>query len=72
MTAVRLSMRSAQSTLKSAETIQVNSVTRSSWWPKPTCANAIQDSTAAMNKNEVVMISAAREPSAAGSKGPWP
>ena len=58
-------MRSAQSTLRSAEMIQVNSRTCSSWWPKPTCQNAIQDSTQEIISSDVVMISAAREPAAA-------
>ena len=43
---------------------------RSSWWPKPTRQNAIQDSTAAITSSDVVMSSAAREPAAGGSTGP--
>ena len=71
ITAVSASIRSAQSTLRSAEIIQVNSVTRSLVWPKPTFQNTIQDSTQEIIRNDVVMISAAREPAAAGSAGAW-
>ena len=49
--------------------IQVNSRTRSSWWPKPTRKNAIQDSTPEIISSDVVMISTAREPAAGGSAG---
>jgi hypothetical protein len=71
MTAVSASIRSAQSTLRSAEIIQVNSVMRSLVWPKPIFQKAIQESTAAIISSDVVMISAAREPAAAGSAGAW-
>src|ERR1041384_7560467 len=59
-------MRSAQSTLRSAEMIQLNRLMRSSVWPKPTFQNAIQASTAAIIRNEVVISSAARGAPGAG------
>ena len=43
ITAVSVSMRSAQSTLRSPDCIQVNSTMRSSRWPKPTRTKAIHD-----------------------------
>ena len=63
ITAVSVSMRSAQSTLRSPDAIQVISTMRSSIWPKPTRTNAIQDRIAMdTNRNSVVTSSDGRGP----------
>ena len=68
MTAVSVSTLSAQSTASVPEEIQLNTGTRStSPLPKPTVKKATQESSAATIRKPEVMISAAREPSAAGS-----
>ena len=68
MTAVSVSTLSAQSMASVPDEIQVNTGTRStSLLPKPTVKNDTQESSAATIRKPEVMISAAREPSAAGS-----
>ena len=62
MTAVSVSMRSAQDTSSSPEVTQRSTGMRSVSPPKPTCHSAIQESTAAMPTNEVVRISQGRGP----------
>ena len=74
MTTVSVSMRSAQSTLRSPDVIQEKIAPWLSWWPNPTSAKANQDSTIEANRNTVVTSSAAREPAACGcgmSGSPW-
>ena len=68
ITAVSVSTRSAQSTLRSPAVNQLISVTWTSC-PKPTLTKAIQDRIIEMNRSDVVISSAAREPAAAGSAG---
>ena len=68
MTTVSVSIRSAQSTASVPDEIQLNTGTRSaSPSPKPTAKKATQDSSAATIRKPEVTISAARDPSAAGS-----
>jgi hypothetical protein len=66
ITAVSVSMRSAQSTFRSPESIQGNSAARVSWWANPTSAKANHDSSMEANRNTVVTSSAEREPAAGG------
>ena len=68
MTAVSVSTRSAQSTLRSPA---VNQLIRVTWtsWPKPTLTKPIHDRIIDTNSSDVVISSAAREPAAAGSLG---
>ena len=68
MTAVSVSILSAQETSSSPEVTQRSSGMRSVSPPKPTCHSAIQDSTAAIPTNEVVMISQGRGPSTRPSR----
>ena len=67
ITAVSVSMRSAQSTLRLPEVMKLKTGMRASCSPKPTSKNAIQDSTQVNSSSEVVTISAARDPAAGGS-----
>src|SRR5262249_16057893 len=71
MTAVRVSTRTAQSTLSVSTVMKGSSETRTSSWPKPTLMKAIQDSSIETNRSAVVTTSAKREPTAAGSALPW-
>src|ERR1700682_357432 len=74
MTTVSVSMRSAQSILRSPDVIQEKIAPWLSWWPNPTSAKGDQDSTIEANRNTVVTSSAAREPAAGGcgaSGSPW-
>ena len=68
MTAVSVSMRSAQETSSSPDVTQRSTGMRSVSAPKPTCHSAIQDSTAPMPTNDVVMISHGRAPSTRPSR----
>src|SRR5262249_50675610 len=66
MTAVRVSIRSAQSTLRSPEIMNGSTTSCASWCEKPTRTNAIHDNTMEMNNSVVVISSAVREPAAGG------
>ena len=68
MTAVSVSMRSAQDTSSSPDVTQRSTGTRSVSPPMPTCHKAIQDRTAAAPTNDVVMISQGRAPSTRPSR----
>ena len=68
ITAVSVSTRSDQSTLRSPDVNQLIRLTCASW-PKPTRTNAIQDRIIEMKRSDVVISSAARAPAAAGSAG---
>jgi len=65
ITAVSVSMRSAQDTSSSPEVTQRSKGMRMASPPRPTCQKAIQDSTAPAPTNEVVMISQGRGPAPA-------
>ena len=69
ITAVSVSTRSAQSTLRSPDAIQVMSCTRTSC-PNPTLTKAIQDRIIEVKSRTVVISSAEREP-AAGASAAW-
>ena len=68
ITAVSVSMRSAQDTSSSPDVTQRSTGTRVVSPPKPTCQNATHDSAAAMPTNSVVMISLGRAPMRAAEK----
>ena len=62
MTAVSVSMRSAQSNLRSPDCTKVRIATRASVWPKPTLKKAIHDSAIDANRKPVVTSSDGRSP----------
>jgi hypothetical protein len=68
MTTVRVSTRNDQSISSAPEVRKRNTVTLVSVSPKPTSKNAIHDSTAAMTRKPLVMVSHARAPIARPKK----